>query len=380
MKTWLLLQTELERIEALEASFLLSPVGDLKVTSAATPMTLSHGTATIHVKGALVKERDAMLDFFGVEQTAYSEIKAQVAESEERGAKRGVMFIDSPGGEVNGLADAMDTLAASSFSWKAIAGDTLASAAYMLASQCKGGIYCTDETSTVGSIGVATSARIPDRVKHIANTESAKKRPDVATEEGLAAVREELDDIYGILVEKISAGRGIEVATLNKNYGQGAVMTARTALSKKIIDGIEKPSKPAAKNAARGNSMTLEELKAQYPEAYKAATEEAKTAERRRVQAHLTLADASGDMDSAKADILSGSEIDATVQAKHISAGIKRAAVSARGEESVPPVDGSAKPATGMGGEKKNTNAEVEKKFSDLYSKDGWSLSIGGAQ
>lgn len=350
MKKWLLLPTELERMQALEASFLLAPVGDLKVTSSAIPMTLSHGTATIQVKGALVKERDAMLDYFGIEQTAYSEIKAQILDAEDRGAKRGVMLIDSPGGEVNGLAEAMDAIASSAFSWKAISGDTLASAAYMLASQCKYGIVATSETSMVGSIGVATSASMSSYRKDIANTDSPKKRPDVATEEGLAAVREELDDIYGILAEKIAAGRGIGIEALNKNYGQGAVMTARTALSKKIIDGIEKPSKPAAKSAVRGEKMTLEELKAQHPELYKAAYEEGLKDEQKRVKKHCELAKMHDTSAIAIEDILAGNDADIVVYARHKDAAEKNTAMKNRQEEAVPPVGSQAKPAAGLSG------------------------------
>jgi ClpP class serine protease len=359
MKTWLLLPTECERIRALEAFIFTQPAQEMKITSSAIPMDLSYGTATIHVTGTLVKERDTLLDFFGIKQTAYSEIKSQIYEAVERGAKRGVMMIDSPGGEVTGLADTMDTIASSPIDWKAVSGDVLASAAYMIASQCKGGIFATSDTDMIGSIGVATSAMVSADIKHIANTDSAKKRPDLTTEEGVASVREELDDIYGILVGKIAKGRNTTVASINENYGQGAVMTALTAKRKGIIDGIEKPPKPAAKNAAvGGEKMTLEELKAQHPEAHKAAYEEGKTAEQHRVKQHCELAKMHDTASIAIDDILAGKDADFMAYARHKDFSEKAKAMKDRAAEAIPSIPGSSKPATGLGG---NENAATVK-------------------
>lgn len=344
-------------------------------------MTVSYGIATVNVRGMLVKERDAILDYFGVVHTAYSEISSQVREAEAKGAKRGVMHIDSPGGQVvTDLLDAMRAISGSSIEWKVVAGDLLASAAYMLASQAKGGIYATSELSLVGSIGVAATVYTSSYKKEIANTDSQDKRPDVATEEGLAAVQRELDDIYGVLLDQMATGRGVSADTIRNDYGKGAVMTARTAKKKGIIDGFETQSKrgnkPAEKTQAAingGNKMDLNELKKEHPAVYQAAVaegvEQGKSMERKRCASHAEFAKRSGLHKEAIEDIASGAEADTMAMFKHLDASSRAAGVDARQTEAVPTVGVS----TNLDGDGDNKSDELAK-FKAAHPK--WEVEV----
>lgn len=71
--------------------------------------------------------------------------------------------------------------------------------------------------------------------------------------------------------------------------------------------------------------MDLKTLKAQHPETYEAAVQEGVNNERKRVNAHLKLAESSGAMDVAKKAIASGvSTMDEEVHAEYLAAGMNR--------------------------------------------------------
>jgi len=93
----------------------------------------------------------------------------------------------------------------------------------------------------------------------------------------------------------------------------------------------------------QGTTMDLEELKANHPAVYDQAVavgaEKGAAQERERVEAHLTMGEASGDMALAVSCITEGKEMTASVSAKYQAAGMKKAAQSARGAESEGAVD-----------------------------------------
>jgi len=200
----------------------------------------------------------------------------------------------------------------------------------MLASQTDT-ITAKTEMSLVGSVGVATTRVAWDLTKDITNTDSPKKRPDVTTKKGVKAVQEELDDIYEILAEMISDGRGVSLDTVKKKFGEGAVMTARTAKKKGMIDAISVENKPTAKSAAnQGDKMDAKQLKTEHPDVYAAVFEAGQKDERERVCAHLVLADGSGDFDAAHAAIKDGSAVNQLTTAHHMAAAMKRTHQEAR--------------------------------------------------
>ena len=79
--------------------------------------------------------------------------------------------------------------------------------------------------------------------------------------------------------------------------------------------------------------MDLQTLKAQHPDVYAAAAQEGRDQERDRVNAHLTMGEASGDMKTAIGAIGDGSAMTATLQAKYLAAGMNRSDVQARQDD-----------------------------------------------
>ena len=164
----------------------------------------------------------------------------------EPGIKDVILEIDSPGGDVRGmleLAAAVRTLRAAK-TVTAIAHPTAASAAYWLAAQATR-IVATP-SGQVGSIGVlveCTDTSAQDEARGI-------KRTIIADPEGKALGRLELDEaalaeIKGlvarwsdVLHEEIALGRGIPVATVRANFGNGRMLEAEDAKAAGMIDEI----------------------------------------------------------------------------------------------------------------------------------------------
>jgi ClpP class serine protease len=338
----LMLKDEVERLAYLFASVVGQSMPEAK-SKDRDPVHVKNGVATIKIKGPLYPKRNSWLDYWEEDYAVYSEIISDVAEAQYNGAKQIDFEIDSPGGYVDGLYDAMKAIASASVPTRTIAGDTLASAAYMLASQT-GEIIAESEVSAVGSVGIATAMYVSDRIVDITNSDSRNKRPDVTTEEGKKVVEEELDDFYQVYAEMIAAGRKTTVDKVKRDYGQGAVMTARTALQKKMIDGISTNNQPAESKAANtiGEKMDPKTLKQEHRATYDAIFEAGKEAgvkkENERVCSHLIAAEG-GDIEAAHEAIKNGDEYTGLVKAKHDAYARKQALIQARQDDNPPEIN-----------------------------------------
>jgi hypothetical protein len=79
-----------------------------------------------------------------------------------------------------------------------------------------------------------------------------------------------------------------------------------------------------AGGADKENHMDLKTLKASHPDLVEALHNEGASSERDRVNAHLTMGEASGDLKTAFAAIKSGDGMTATLQATYLAAGMNR--------------------------------------------------------
>lgn len=359
MTIWLMPDDWIQRMEAFEAAFITSVASIATVReSVASNYSIKRGIATISIRGPLVKTRSRMLDYFGVEHTSYSEIEEQTRSAVSNGAKKIVYVIDSPGGDANGILIGMDAIKNAGVPTVAVGDGYLTSGSYMLASQASE-IQARNDLVIVGSVGVARDYFVSSYLKSITNRDSENKRPDPKTEEGVSAIQDELDDFFQPIAERVARGRSTSIEAVKKDYGHGAVMTARTALSKGMIDGImqsNQPAKPAAKIGATMDPKTLkEEHRSTYDAVFNAGKEAGEKAERDRVCAHLTLADGSGDVATAHKAIVEGDGITATVQAAHLSAAMKRQQRTDRTNDNPPPVNAGGEKGGGSSGGSMNT-------------------------
>lgn len=296
-------------------------------------MTLAGDTARIGVEGVLTEKPNWLAAFFGGGNTTYESIRSALAEAEaDPNVKQVELLINSGGGQVAGM---FETLAAEQTFSKPLVAKVKhvgASAAYAIASQADT-IEAANPATRVGSIGVAVEFSVSPFSVSIASTNAPKKRPDVRTEEGRADVRAELDDLHGIFVDAIAAGRKTTIDRINAEFGEGGVLLAGEALKRGMIDRIGGTIPATKPSASAKKQMTLADLKAQHSDVFQAAKDEGANSERDRVIAHLTLGKQSGAIDVAIEAIEKGEELTASRQAQYMAAAMTTQETNARQAE-----------------------------------------------
>ena len=338
--------------------------GETSEESGSRIMSIAGDTVDISIKGVLTNAPDFMAMIFGGGNTTYSDIIAAIASAEQNDSIKNIVFsVDSPGGQVSGLFNAVNAIASAKKPTEAIIINQAASAAYTLIAQADK-ISGFNEASGVGSIGVATEIGVNDDSVIIMSSEAPDKRPDVTTEAGKAVIREQLDAIHEILASSIAKGRDTTIEKVNSDFGRGTMILAGEAIKRGMIDSIAGnipqaaasstgstavpvvasesggPAVPVDKtvhtnatngeNKEEGKSMDIEKLKTEEPATFATAVQIGVDKERDRVSAHLTMGEASGDMATATKAIGEGSEMTAGLNATYMAAGMKKAEFTAR--------------------------------------------------
>jgi ClpP class serine protease len=331
-KLWMIhptAQTELQKLMAQSAESDQGPkLGPLRP---ADPLNVVDGVASIPIVGYLLSERDPFLDFFGIDQTAYGDIKAAVLAAEADPSVRAIEFrVDSPGGEAgNAVIDAGDAMFAATKPTTAVVGEMAASAAYWLATQANT-IVMSGPASTVGSIGVVVVRGLDSDSVAITSTDAPRKRPDVSTDAGRADVRKWLDDHHSLFVSAVARGRGVTVDTVNEKFGRGGVVLTDEAIRLGMADSSLRASSAAGARVTLAQ-MDLETLRISHPDVYAQAVAVGASQERGRVSAHLQMGQASGQIAASIEHIAAGlAASDDTVFAAHASAKLAKLGLSDR--------------------------------------------------
>jgi signal peptide peptidase SppA len=157
-----------------------------------------------------------------------------------------ILDIDSPGGRAAGTPELAALVRDVSRKKRVVAAVSpmAASAAYWLASQASE--IVVTPSGSVGSIGVLAM--------HVDETEKDRRAgvsktivsagPYKAegygplTDEALAHVQESVNDIYRQFVADVAIGRGIDVSLVEREFGQGRMVTAQRALRVGMVDRI----------------------------------------------------------------------------------------------------------------------------------------------
>lgn len=328
-----------EQIKAFEASNVVA-AGDPK------NVTRAGSTMEIRVEGLLTEKPDLFAAWFGGGNTTYDSIvNALSIAANDRAVKDVVLRVNSPGGTVDGLFDALaaiETFKADSGKKLRVVASKAQSAAYAIASMA-GPITAKTSASMFGSIGTAIDFTVFDGMRRvwITNTDSPAKRPDPMTDEGRAEIVKFLDAVNGLFVDAIARGRGTTVENVTQNFGRGATFVAAEAKRLGMIDSVPKAS-PRSSGGPRAEAeladvgahgvthMDLETLKTQHPDVYKAAFADGVASERDRVVAHLTMGEACGCMPTAIGAVKDGSGMSATLQAQYMASALNKNAIDAR--------------------------------------------------
>ena len=151
-----------------------------------------------------------------------------------------VLDIDSPGGEVNGCAEFANMIYESRGTKPIIAyasGDA-ASGAYWIASACDHII--ASETSLLGSIGVVAVYRdsSDQNVLEIVSSQSPYKRLDPNSDDGKSRLQSRIDDLASVFIDSIAKHRGVDPPTVLKEFGGGDVFVGKNAIRSGLADDV----------------------------------------------------------------------------------------------------------------------------------------------
>ena len=159
-----------------------------------------------------------------------------------------VLDVDSPGGNVAGVPEAVEAIreARAAKPVTAVAHHWAASAAYWLASAADE--LVVTPSGEVGSIGVYVyhediSKRLdmlgvtPTLIK--AGSNKAEGHPAFPlSEEAAAHVQARVDDYYGMFVKDVAKGRRVPVSTVREQFGGGRMVGAQEAVRLGMADRV----------------------------------------------------------------------------------------------------------------------------------------------
>lgn len=299
-------------------------------------LEVSGDSATIKIVGVLTSEPDLWSIWTGRGNTLYGDILSAIAQVEADKNIKSVEFVfNTPGGQAVPLppvGDAIYNMKKPTTAKVVVA----ASAGYWLASQVDK-VMLVHRGAEVGSIGVVQSFWDPTQYPLIDVTSSnaPKKRPNPTTEEGLAAIREELDAFEELFITAVAVGRSVTAEKVISSFGQGGMLLADQAVKVGMADGVldSSTSENSSKPAKGAIKMDLATLKADHPETFKAAFAEGEqagqlkgaAAERDRVAFHLTMGTKNGCVDVAVKACTEGTlKDDGVTLANYLSAGANK--------------------------------------------------------
>jgi capsid assembly protease len=158
-----------------------------------------------------------------------------------------VLNINSPGGQVDGIAEFTDLVhnaAATTKPVTAYVDGLAASAAYWIASAAQS--INANESAFLGSIGVVATVtdrrdaqeRQGVRQYEIVSSQSPNKRADVRTDEGRAQLQEIVDALAEVFIGRVAAFRGTTQENVQANYGGGKILIARQAIAAGMADRV----------------------------------------------------------------------------------------------------------------------------------------------
>lgn len=329
---------------------------------------IKDGVAHIPIIGELSEKPSLSAALFGADQTTFGSIIDNIDKAVADPMVEKVIFeIDSPGGTVDGTDQTAMAIRTINKPTEAHIHNMAASAAFWLAAQTDK-IVALNPVVEVGSIGIAVEIfddseadkKAGIKIHTIVSSGAEDKRPDVATKGGRDKIKERLNEIHDVFVQRIAEGRGVTEEIVREDFGKGSILIASKALKAGMIDAImdgeqmiqakghenDKKHKAESLEPARGagkineevSKMTIDELKADSPDLYNRIYADGKQAgvkqEKDRVTAHLTMGKKAGAMDFAMKCIEEGRDLtEQAVTAEYLSAGMNKNDLDSRQAE-----------------------------------------------
>lgn len=243
--------------------------------------------AVVPIHGPIFSRPNILTEWFGIGMVLGSLTSDIQKLLENPNVETILLDIDSPGGTVTGINEAVNFIKSASAEKPitAYVGGVGASAAYWLASAADEIVL--DATSRVGSIGVVaaypTKSGDADYIE-IVNTASPNKRPDVSTKEGKKVITDELDDIADVFISTIAENRGVSEKTVKSDFGKGGVLVGQKAIAAGMADRLGSFEELMVENndIIEGDSsmkLTIATLKADHKDVYDEVVASVKTSD-----------------------------------------------------------------------------------------------------
>jgi ClpP class serine protease len=218
------------------------PAADLPGTRAAK---IRDGVAILQVGGPIFRYANMFTEMSGA--TALSTLSQDLTVALTDTRVRAIMLeIDSPGGEVTGMAEAAAAIrgAAAQKPLCAFVEGQACSAAYQLAAAASEIVVAP--TAVVGCLGVVTAftdrtaadEKAGIRRYEIVSTQTPGKRPNPATDTGRAAWQALADRLADEFLGDVAASRGMTVAALLAATNDGGLVVGADAVAAGLADRI----------------------------------------------------------------------------------------------------------------------------------------------
>lgn len=226
--------------------------------------------AVIPVHGVIMQRANMMSEYSG--GTSTDMLKAQISEAvNDQAVKSIVLDVDSPGGSVYGVQEISDFIysARQSKHITAVANSMAASAGYWIASSASE--FVVTPGGDVGSIGVYTAHQDQSALENSMGVKttliSAGKKKvegnpyEPLSDEAKAAIQARVDEYYGVFVKAVARNRGVNADAVRNGFGEGALVSARTALAGGMVDRISTLDDVLSKLGANPANMRTAKVK-----------------------------------------------------------------------------------------------------------------------
>lgn len=243
---------ENEPIEALEAK-IGRPLQNARAAS------LRGDVAIVPVTGPIFRYANLMTEFCGATSLAML-AKDFTAALEDPQVSAIVLEINSPGGQVTGVAEFAAMVRAAGKPVTAYVDGTAASAAYWIAAAANEVVMSKNGMAgNVGAVLGLDARKDPNKVEMV-SSQSPNKRPDVATDAGRAQLQQMLDAHAQVFINDVAEFRGMTPEAVVQDWNGGAVfigadavgvgMADRVATLEEVIAGLSGSTRKGASMSA----------------------------------------------------------------------------------------------------------------------------------
>lgn len=232
--------------------------------------------AVIDVHGVIFPRANMITEYSGGTSLAVAAAELQRALDDPR-VSAIVLHVDSPGGQVSGVADFGKAIARADGVKPVFAfvSHLAASAAYWVGSAARH--VAVSSTSVVGALGVVMQAEISDDPKRVrfVSSQTPGKVPDPATDKGKASIQRMVDDMAAVFLADVARNRGTTVAQILQASGQGGVLVGAGAVAAGLADSVSTFAELlAAIGAGRAPGMSRAVFDSRFSAAVSAALDD----------------------------------------------------------------------------------------------------------